>query len=527
MNSLAGRVCRVVVCLASMGLALPAMAQAGDVQVIQEVKHDTSPPLREIEPLLPEYAAPYEVPNKDWDKMPWDGVEREDPVLQSEALAKPSPPILLQFAGLGDTDPFFCNCEPPDTEGAPGATQYVQFVNLSFEVFSKTGARLHGPVPGNNLWSGFGGPCQTDNNGDPIVRFDAMAQRWVLSQFAVSSGPPFFECVAVSTTADATGSYHRYAFQFSNFPDYPKMAVWPDAYYFTFNNFDPTGSFFVGADACAANRTNMLAGLATTMQCFQQGNSIFGMLPSDLDGPTKPAAGTQNFIINLGMNALRLWKFHVDFVNPQNSRLTGPTTISVAAFTPLCPTQFRGQCVPQKGTTQVLESLGNRPMYRLVYRNFTGTGAHSTLLISHSIKVGANSGGVRWYEMRNPETTHTIFQSGTFAPDGNVRWLPSIAMDKVGDIAVGYSKSSTTVFPSILYAGRTPSDSLGTLEAEVNIKAGSGSENGTHSRWGDYSAMNIDPVDDCTFWYTNEYLDRSADFVWRTQIAKTKFPNCH
>jgi hypothetical protein len=230
-------------------------------------------------------------------------------------------------------------------------------------------------------------------------------------------------------------------------------------------------------------------------------------------------------MLNFGSNSLRLFKFHVDFGTPANSSLTGPTTIPVAAFTPLCN---GGTCVPQPGTTTQLDSLADRLMYRLAYRNF---GDHESLVVNHSVAVGSG-GGIRWYEIQSPNGTPNVVQQSTFAPDGNFRWMGSIAMDHSGDIAVGYSVSGSGVSPSIAYAGRTPLDPLSTLEPETTVINGGGvqtccdSRGKPLSRWGDYSAMQVDPVDDCTFWYTTEYLKSSGSFNWNTRIAKFRFPTC-
>ena len=519
-------------------LALPAFAQKQSKTVtkgpivIQEFKHDSGPLLREIAPLLPEFSMPseHEIENNVNPNHNWKNLRTPDRVLQTAANSPSlqTPNFGLEFDGLGFGDKFFCNCMPPDNDGAPGTTQYVQYINIFYAVYDKSGNMTLGPLAGNSFWSGFTGSCQTDNSGDPIVRFDAAAQRWVVSQFAINSSAPDFECVAVSKTADATGAYNRYAFSFNNFPDYPKMGVWPDAYYFTFNNFNAAGTAYVGANVCAADRTAMLAGNTAKIVCFQQNSSQFGMLPADLDGSTPPAAGTPNFIMELDPNTstnLDLFKFHVDFNQTSNSTFTGPTLIPVASFTPLCNNFQRGRCVPQPTAgSDKLESLGDRLMYRLVYRNF---GDHSVLLTTHSIVAGS-SGGVRWYEIRNPETTPTVFQSGTFAPDSQYRWIPAIAMDSNQDIAIGYSRSGTGSgqFPSLVYAGRTPSDALGTMEAEVTLKAGLGSQTGGGDRWGDYSSLTIDPTDDCTFWFTQEYQKQNGGFDWSTAVGTFSFPGC-
>jgi hypothetical protein len=213
---------------------------------------------------------------------------QEDPVIQTVTVPPPTPPLSQSFEGLGNGQyGFSVTGAPPDTEGTVGATQYVQWVNTSFAIFNKSnGALIAGPTAGNTLWSGFGGGCQSNNDGDPIVAYDKLAQRWVFSQFSVTT-TPYLQCIAVSTTSDATGTYNRYSFQYSNFDDYPKMSVWPDAYYETFNMF-AGGTTFVGADACAYDRAAMLNGTTATQVCFQQGTSVGGLLPADLDGTTAP-----------------------------------------------------------------------------------------------------------------------------------------------------------------------------------------------------------------------------------------------
>jgi len=492
----------------------------GQPEVIYELHHDVSPPLRDIEPL-PETGGPRVIP-LGRRQPPAAVVPQLDPVLQESAGPFVGTTPGLNFLGVGvGLDSFTVGSAPPDTNGAVGATQFVQWVNVSFAVFSKTtGALVHGPVAGNTLWSGFGGQCQAHNDGDPIAQYDKAAGRWVLAQPVFES--PFVYCIAVSTTSDATGTYHRYAFSMPNFPDYPKLGVWPDAYYASFNMF--SGNSFVGARACAFNRSAMLAGTAATAICFQQSSAVFSLLPSDLDGTTAPPTGSPNFLLNFETNSLNLFKFHVDFASPAKSTFTGPTVIPVAPFTPACG---GGVCIPQPNTSQKLDSLADRLMYRLAYRNF---GTHESLVVNHSVFVSGNKhsqvDGVRWYEVRNPNGAPGVFQEGTFSPDSNSRWMGSIAMDKVGDIAVGYSVSSSTLFPSIRYTGRVPTDLLGTLESEKTITAGTGSQNGGLNRWGDYSSMSVDPADDCTFWYTNEYLETTGSFNWSTRIASFKFPGC-
>jgi hypothetical protein len=498
-----------------LSLVLPTQSVAqSTVRIIKEVKHDVSPPLAELGRMTPAQPNPFSprllkvLPIGP--VLPVPAYAVADAALQEQALPPVAATLGLNFEGLGlNQYGFVMEAEPPDTNGTVGATQYVQWVNLEYAVFDKTtGGKVAGPFEGNSVWAGFGGQCQTSNSGDPIVQYDKIANRWILTQFAVNT-TPFLQCVAVSTTSDATGTYNRYSFSFgSNFPDYPKLGVWPDAYYISFNMFT---NIFIGSNACAMDRNRMLNGQTATIICFQQARSIGGLLPSDMDGTIQPAAGEPGFFVNYGASSLQLWKFHVDFTTPTNSTFTGPTAIPVAAFTPL-------GSVAQPGTTQRLDSLSDRLMYRLAYRKFTD--GHEALLVNHAITTGE-----RWYEVRDPNGTPTLFQQGTFSPNSNTRWMGSIAADQSGNIALGYSVSSSSVHPSIFFTGRVPSDAAGSMETEQLIVNGTGSQTG-HSRWGDYSAMAVDPADDCTFWYTQEYLETSGDFIWNTRIANFKFNSC-
>src|SRR6266851_5004697 len=509
----------------AVSLLIPAAlaqsgAASGPTTIRRDVHHDVSPPLRE----MIKYAPPPSLVRKEVEPLkriplpPGLSQLEEDPVRQTTTIPLPTPPVSQSFEGLGNGQyGFSVTGAPPDTNGTVGATQYVQWVNTSFAIFSKAnGALIAGPTAGNTLWSGFGGGCQTNNDGDPVVLYDKAAQRWVFSQFSVTT-TPYLQCIAVSTTSDATGTYNRYSFQYGNFDDYPKMGVWSDGYYETFNMFN--GNTFVGADACSYNRTAMLNGQSATQVCFQQNSSVGGLLPSDLDGTTPPPAGSPNYLLFFGTNNLNLYKFHVDFTTPSNSTFTGPTVIPVAAFSPLCG---GGTCVPQSGTTQQLDSLADRLMYRLAYRNF---GTHESLVVNHAVTAGSG-GGVRWYEIQNPSGTPTVAQQSTFAPDSNYRWMGFVAMDQAGDLALGYSVASSSLNPTIRYTGRVPTDPSGTMEAEVNVVTGTGSQTTGLSRWGDYSAMQVDPVDDCTFWYTQEYIKTNGTFNWNTRIANFKFPTC-
>jgi len=492
-----------------------------NVRVIPETKHDISAPLAELHRMTP--AQPHRFSPRLLKILPTGPAINApeypvpDQALQKAALPPVAANLGLNIDGLGQGQyGFLLEFSPPDTNGAVGATQYVQWVNAEFAVFDKaTGALLAGPTEGNALWHGFGGGCESNNDGDPIVQYDKIAQRWILTQFSITT-LPYTECVAVSTTSDATGTYNRYAFSFGNtdFADYPKLSVWPDAYYMSFNLF-LNGVAFIGADACALDRNAMLAGNPAQIICFQQPSTVASLLPSDMDGTIQPAAGEPAFFMNFGKNTIQLWTFHVDFTTPANSTFTGPTVLPVASFTPRC---FRS-CVAQPGTTQKLDGLGDRPMYRLAYRQFP-SGVES-LVFNHSV-----SNGVRWYEVRSPSATPTIFQQGTFGPDSTTRWMGSIAMDQSGDMALGYSVSSKSVYPSIYFTGRVAADAPGSMEGEELIVSGFGSQTGGQNRWGDYSAMTVDPADDCTFWYTQEYIQSTGSFNWNTRIANFSFPNC-
>ncbi len=514
-------------------LVLPAQAQefSKQVQVIRETTHDVSLPLRELAKMVPvQKHANREIENHEpivHIKQVGNG---EDPVVQRVTLPKVATTNLLNFDGQGAD-----NLAPPDTEGAVGATQYVQWVNVEYNVYNKsTGAKILGPVQGNAIWSGFASEgCSSVNNGDPIVLYDKIAQRWFFSQ--PNFNGPFAVCIAVSTSSDATGTYNRYAFAINpsnQFPDYPKWGVWPDAYYLAFHMFLNGGGQGDGVQACAVDRNAMLAGNAATMQCFTAGTKVQlqTFLPADLDGTTPPPAGEPNTYITLGDDTahLNLWQFHVDFVNPSNSTFKGPGALPVPPYSLICQSNFQDirSCIPQPSPGEGLDALGNRLMYRNAYRNF---GDHESMVVSHVVKPGSGSsavGAVRWYEIRNPKAP-VLFQSGTLQHPTISIWMSSIAMDKAGDIALGLSASSPTVKPSVAYLGRVPTDPPGTMESPDTVVLGTGVQEFTGNRWGDYSAMQIDPTDDCTFWYTQEYIKTNGSFNWSTRINSFKFNNCH
>ncbi len=473
-----------------------------------------------------------------------------DTALQAPLLSlvtMPSPS--LSFDGLSTGNnlaQYGFKVIPPDPNGDVGPNHYVQSVNLLIQVYSKSTGMplLSTPVKMSSLFASIGGPCAIRNDGDPIVLYDPLANRWLLSQLGLS-GPPFHQCVAVSKTGNPTGAYYAYDFVLPNndLNDYSKFGVWPDAYYMTDNQFTSFTGPFDGAGVYAFDRAKMLAGDPTAgfiyFNLHVLDPSIGGVLPADLDGPPPPD-GTPNYFAYFTARAfgdaqdgLRIFEFHPDFVTPANSTFTErpESPVATAAFDPILNCGVSGDdCIPQPfpaTSTSRLDGISDQLMYRLQYRNF---GDHESLVTTHTVDVdGTGHAGVRYYELRRPLPSGSFFvnEQATFAPDANHRWMGSAAMDRQGNLAVGYSVSSTTTFPSIRYAGRLATDPAGGLfQGEATLKAGSGSQTASNSRWGDYSMLAVDPADDCTFWYTNEYYAASGTNNWQTRIGKFKFPAC-
>jgi hypothetical protein len=435
----------------------------------------------------------------------------------------PSPNITFDgivFPGVG------CNCAPPDTVGEAGQTQYVQMVNEGMQVFNKaTGASVYGPVGISTLWSGFGGVCQNSGSGDPVVLYDQLANRWVISQFAGSSVPTD-ECIAISTTNDASGSYYRYAFHLgSNFFDYPHLSVWPDGYYMSMHVFNSAGTAFLGPQPFAFDRAKMLVGQPASFVStgVTGGASEDTYLPADLDGTSLPPAGAPATFVSMPFSgAYKVRHFHADFTTPSNSTFTLFASPASAGFTELCATSR--SCVPQAGTTSRLDGIGDRLMFRLTTRFI---GGHESTVGNFTVSSGGVA-GIRWFELRNVTSGPvTVFQQSTYQPDTTWRWMGSAAMDGTGNIALGFSASSSSISPQIRYAARLAGDPLNTMaQGETTLYSGTGSQTGTGSRWGDYSAMTVDPVDDCTFWYTQEYYQTTSQYNWRTRIGSFKLSTC-
>jgi hypothetical protein len=521
------------------------------VTVVKSTRQAFAPPLSQMVPIPPRSEGPLSDPDDSDDDGPTIHRPRtvglaRDSVLQESAdtadiaaVSTLSTNSGLNILGMGSGFSGYSEqAIVPDTNGAVGPTQFVQYVNESFVVFNKSdGSVAYGPADGNTLFQALGGQCAANDNLDPIAQFDKLANRWVIMMPMWVA--PFQLCVAVSTTSDAAnGGWYLYAFPTPGiFPDYPKLAVWPDGYYVTYDRGLSSG--YGGSAACALDRNSMLVGAAATMQCFTPGTSYGAMLPADLDGTTPPPAGSPEYFLSYDYNdvSLDLWQFQVNWTTPSDSTFTGPTNIPVAAFTEPCGetvteiTYTTGACIPQEGTTQGLDSYGDRVMYRLAYRNF-GNGNYASLVANHTVSTGGSSTsntGIRWYELRNSGSGFGLYQQGTYAPDSSYRWMGSIAMDKLGDIALGYSVSSSTMSPSIRYTGRLVTDLLGEMESEIDVLSAAGitsASQGNTFHWADYSSMAIDPTDDCTFWYTTEYHPTTSGNNWGTRIVSFSFPAC-
>lgn len=443
------------------------------------------------------------------------GPQNRDPLIQpvDRNLGRTPVPV-RNFEGLSSQGPV-----PPDMIGDVGPNHYVQMVNLQFAIYDKEGDLLVGPTKFNKLFVGQGGNCEPQNAGDPVVLYDPMADRWLLSQFAA----PSHICIAISRTPDPTETYYVYEFNVLSFPDYFKFGVWPDGYYMSANE---TG----GYTAYAFDRARMLQGQAATFQKFSGQTNL--LLPADLDGATQPPAGSPNYFYTFkdgsfhgsGGDRLEVFAFDVDFAVPANSSFQLVATIPIASFNYTVCGFFVFTCIPQQGAEQRVDAVSEWPMWRLQYRNF---GTHQTLVGNFTVDVnGSDQAGIRWFELRKVGAGNwALHQQGTHAPDSHNRWMGSIAMDKNGHIALGYSASSATMHPAIRYATRLATDPPGTLQVEASIIEGGGSQT-IFNRWGDYSSMNVDPVDDCTFWYTSEYYSTISPGSWRTRVGVFKIPPC-
>ena len=441
-----------------------------------------------------------------------------DPVAQNTLAQGQMPEPIRNFDGLNISDGG--GWHPPDTNGDVGPNHYIQVVNIAIGIYDKsTGAELL-KISYNDFFQGpIGTPCDNQNRGDVVVLYDPQVDRWVVTDFALPTGGPYYECIAVSQTSDPlSGGWYYYALQantspFDNaFNDYPKLGVWTDGWYMSANMFT---SYFQGVRVWALDRASMITGGPLNEVHFNCTSDECGsLLPANIRGALPPSESPEYFANIQAPSTLNIWKFHVDWDTPGNSTFTGPVPLTVADFT----MYFN---VPQKSPGGFLDSLGDRMMMQLQYRNINGVEA---LYATHSVASGG-VGGIRWYEIRDPGGTPAVFQQGTYQPDENYRWMGSIAADQEGNIAIGYSVSSSDMYPAIRYAGRLAGETPNLLtQNEAVLIQGSGSQTGSN-RWGDYSALSVDPVDDCTFWYTTEYLVANSGY-WLTRIGSFKFPSC-
>lgn len=480
--------------------------------------------------------------------------------VQIEAAEPLSATLGASFEGPGTGLPgFSLTGAPPDTTMAVGLNHIVAWVNSQYAVFDKSGTLLLGPVNGNTLFTGLGNVCESTNRGDPILQYDRLADRWILSQFAFavsgsSPAAPYLQCIAVSTTNDPTGTYSRYTVSFGStspegFNDYGKLGIWNDGYYTAYNIFggSPAGGN-TGVSLCVSDRTKMLAGdpTATTLcapTAFYGGGASF--LPADLDGnelPTDLTRGGAFVRISTTLN-LRMLRLKPNFAASTVTLTDGYGGASgsfinfpVGATINAC-NGAGNACISQPGTTNKLDTLGTRLMYRFAYRNRGGV---DSLVVTHSVDpdgAGTRGAAIRWYEIRNPLANPSdpivarrpyLYQNGTYDPGAvGDRWMGSVAVNKYGAMLIGYSLADAVnnVKASIAVAGRLQSDPLNTLQAESIAVTGTGSQTGTLTRWGDYSTMQVDPADDETFWFTTQYLATDGTFNWRTRIVSYKFPN--
>lgn len=548
----------------AISVALPATASTRAphttrVHVIQANRHDTSAPLREMRKhmssmmqsiredrrLLEELNERYIIPIGRKTPAPGAPFIVRDPQVQGRVMASaPAFDYVANFDGIENVPVGFGEYRlPPDPDLTVGNKFVLAQVNSRFAVFDKQGETVMPPTDTNSLWQGFGGVCELQNAGDGIVLYDRMAHRWVVSQFTTGNAP-FYECVAVSVTNDPTGRYHRYAFETGDplFPDYPKLGVWPDAYYASFNDFTTVP---VGVTLGAFDREAMLAGRQAKEVLFRLNSSQLGAwsaLPAELDGPTPPPAGAPGYFVSyvspnqsgIDYYALEMWRMRVDWQTPADTTLSGPDEIRVPAFNDdVCGdrSEFGISCIPQPNGAPGLDSLSDRLMFRLAYRNL---GTHEAMVVNHTVSVGVNNQpptGIRWYQLTTSAPgadDWSLAQSGTWAlADENSRWMGSIAMDHDGDLMLGYSLSGPNLPPSVAFTGRLANDlpDQMTLPEQI-IKAGGGEQTDPSSRWGDYSSLVVDPTDDCTLWHVNEYYPQTRSAEWYTRIGAMKFSAC-
>lgn len=523
-----------------MGVYAQQVGTTYETVVSQNTYFDVSQPLTEIGPIPPRGASGHHLQKKDptipklnhvteWKNLAGALPKGDDPAWQKEYGSRIVTQPIVNFQGVRNDDNggYYDLVAPPDSDGDVGPNHYFQMCNTIFEIFDKSGTSLFGPADNSTIWDGFVGDWTGTNDGDPIVLYDEQADRWLVSQFAVDTditGGTYWILVAISTTPNPTGSYYRYAFQFTNYPDYPKFGIWRDGYYLMVQHGNGT------ATAAALNRTQMLAGNSTAQMISYAipnlpGSGFSAVLPSDNDGTWAPS-GSPNYFVYFSDDAwgddpvdrLKIWEFDVNWTWPFLSSLTLTQNLNTQAFSSAFGTHNQG-IIPQPGTTNKLAVMEKALMNRLQYRNF---GSYQSMVCCHTVDVnGSDRAGIRWYELRKTTGDWYIYQQGTYAPGSTDNfWMASIAQNSLGDIALGYSVSSSSTNPSVRFTGRRLGDPLGVMTMGEGVLI-----NGQHpqlgtSRWGDYTMMSVDPSDDETFWYTNEYNDDYTTWGnWIMQIG--------
>ncbi len=541
---------------ASTGMAASPQIEGPTPLVRTAVNFGQVGPLREMDYRIPQ------TENREWQvqpmrPLPWAGDVGGDkdrankyridaPANMPLGTGIPSPSAVQavrSFDGLSNQDNATVlggMVAPPDVNGDVGMNYYVQATNLLFAVFDKTtGNMVMGPMPISALWTGAGNICETNDDGDPVVLYDEMADRWFISQFALDFvTPEFHQCIAVSQTSDPTGAWYVYDFLVSTtkMNDYPKFGVWPDGYYMSINQFDGSSFAWAGQGVVVFERDAMLVGDPTARMVYFDlygiDPNLGGMLPSHLEGGNLPQTGEPNHFMMIDDDAwgtapqdqMQVWDFHVDWTDTTKSTFTKVATLNVASFdSDMC--NYSRDCIPQKDSSQKVDAISDRLMYRLQYRNW---GSYATMVVNHTVDIGNDHAAVRWYEIRYTYASNdwSVYQQGTWGSSNGHRWMGSVAMDGAGNIALGYSLSTSSQYPSVYFTGHLKGDPLGQMtQGENSIVDGGGSQEGV-SRWGDYSSMSIDPADDCTFWYSQEYVSATGPWNWNSRIGAFKLPGC-
>jgi len=596
--------------LAAFAFAVPLFAQQGQGQgqgpvvppqrpavVVKAQAFDISPPLRDIPPLQSHAGdhvdVDFEMPLHGH-KVGDEGDDKKKLTAGSSSIAAPQSEAMKAMpffaamsttfgtgwegVGGGRAGSATCNCSPPDDQGDVGPNHVFQWVNTNFIIFDKVGNKVYpaasASAAGNTIWTGFAGgnnQCSGTNRGDPLVYYDQLSNRWLVSQFAFAVDalgnirPPtsgqfkgYWQCVAVSVTSDPTGSWYRYAFPSQDgatwiFNDYGKGAIWWDAFYTTANQFDltqPAANQWYGAGVYAYDRNAMVNGNASASYIYYNlGVNYGGLLPTDIDGSVPPVNGTPEMMwsfdnTSTGCGAaaaagcLQMWRFKPNWTTPANSEFRGVLTGTPGAGAPLilqtqpitvpCAAFTRGACIPQSGTTNKIEALGDRLLERVSYRNFMDSATpHETVVLQHGNDPGVanNESAIRWYEIRDPNGTPSIYQQGNTAPlDGKARWGGSIAVDRNSNIGLLYHRSSSSQVPEIMYTGRVPTDTLNSMQAEASVPTNARVAWTGSTRWGDYFSINADPANDCVFFGFGMYA--SAGSTWNTRIFNFTMPGC-